>query len=503
MHVADFKPCTFTRQPSRPQSGQTTLMRQLRQWVRLIHKLGQLGTAEEFLDGCHDRTDIDERLGGHLVLILGSHSFANHTFHTGQADAELVLEQFTDAADTAVAEMINIILASIALDHIQKIVYRRDNIRAVKNPIAVITHSIGADHLDRCSVLFLGHDFHHFHLAEHAALLQDCDGFLVDKGIPLDNDFTGFRIHDRPFRTMALEAVFPGEFLIQLVTSDLRQIITAGIIKEVAEQGRAAFFCRRFAGTELFINSDECFFCILRFILLERLFDMDIIIEKLHDFFIGREPQRTDEVRHGHLAVTVDTDGNNAVGIGFQFDPRAAVRNELGGIDFLPESVHFLFVVYAGRADKLGNNNTFGAIDNKCARVRHNREIAHEKIMLLDFAGFLIDELDFDLQRSGISSISRLAFIDAVLFFLEIVFAEMQRPFMSTILDRRNIRKYIPQPFFTEPFVRFGLQIEQMGHPQNFLRSGVGISFLSTYLDGSEHFAVRHSTPHPFLPYKI
>lgn len=39
--------------------------------------------------------------------------------------------------------------------------------------------------------------------------------------------------------------------------------------------------------------------------------------------------------------------------------------------------------------------------------------------MLLDFAGFLIDELDFDLQRSGISSISRLAFIDAVLFFLE------------------------------------------------------------------------------------
>lgn len=98
--------------------------------------------------------------------------------------------------------------------------------------------------------------------------------------------------------------------------------------------------------------------------------------------------------------------------------------------------------------------------------------------MLLDFAGFLIDELDFDLQRSGISSISRLAFIDAVLFFLEIVFAEMQRPFMSTILDRRNIRKYIPQPFFTEPFVRFGLQIEQMGHPQNFLRSGVGISFL-------------------------
>lgn len=123
--------------------------------------------------------------------------------------------------------------------------------------------------------------------------------------------------------------------------------------------------------------------------------------------------------------------------------------------------------------------------------------------MLLDLAGFLIDKLDFDLQRSGISSISRLAFIDAVLFFLEIVFAEMQRPFMSTILDRRNIRKYIPQPFFTEPFVRFGLQIEQMGHPQNFLRSGVGISFLSTYLDGSEHFAVRHSTPHPFLPYKI
>ena len=54
-------------------------------------------------------------------------------------------------------------------------------------------------------------------------------------------------------------------------------------------------------------------------------------------------------------------------------------------------------------------------------------------------------------------------------------------------------------------FYRFGLidvpddAKEKMGHPQNLLRSGVGISFLFTYTDGSEHFAVGHSTPHPFL----
>ena len=186
--------------------------------------------------------------------------------------------------------MIDIIGATVALDHIQKIVYRRDNICTVENPVAVITHPVGTDYLDRRSVLLLCHDFHHFHLAEHAAFLQDRDGFLINKGISLDNDFSGFRIHDRSFRTVALEPVFPGEFLIQLIPADFRQIITAGIIKEIAEQGRTAFFCCRFAGAELFVNSDERFSCILCFILLERLFDMDIIIEELHDFFIGREP---------------------------------------------------------------------------------------------------------------------------------------------------------------------------------------------------------------------
>ena len=46
-------------------------MRQLAKRVVLIHELGQLGGAEELLDGGGDGPDIDEGLGGDHVQVLG------------------------------------------------------------------------------------------------------------------------------------------------------------------------------------------------------------------------------------------------------------------------------------------------------------------------------------------------------------------------------------------------------------------------------------------------
>lgn len=62
MNVADFEPCAFTGQTTGAEGGETALMSQLCQRVRLVHELGQLGASEEFADGCHHRADIDQRL---------------------------------------------------------------------------------------------------------------------------------------------------------------------------------------------------------------------------------------------------------------------------------------------------------------------------------------------------------------------------------------------------------------------------------------------------------
>ena len=42
------------------------------QRVGLVHELGELGGAEELLDGGHDRADVDEALGRDLVDVLGA-----------------------------------------------------------------------------------------------------------------------------------------------------------------------------------------------------------------------------------------------------------------------------------------------------------------------------------------------------------------------------------------------------------------------------------------------
>ena len=91
------------------QSGQAALVGKTGQRVGLVHELGQLGGAEELLDGRHDGTDVDEALRGDLVDVLGAHALADHALHTAHTDTELVGHQLADGADAAVAEVIDVV----------------------------------------------------------------------------------------------------------------------------------------------------------------------------------------------------------------------------------------------------------------------------------------------------------------------------------------------------------------------------------------------------------
>ena len=95
VNVADLETCTVTAQTAGAQSGQTALVGQFSQRVVLIHELGQRRRTEELLDGCHHRADVDQSLRGDdaLILALQGHAFTDDALHTGEADAELVLQQ--------------------------------------------------------------------------------------------------------------------------------------------------------------------------------------------------------------------------------------------------------------------------------------------------------------------------------------------------------------------------------------------------------------------------
>ena len=119
--------------------------------------------------------------------------------------------------------------------------------------------------------------------------------------------------------------------------------------------------------------------------------------------------------------------------------------------------------------------------------------------MFFQFAGFFVFQTDLDVQRCRIVHIFRLALLNIVFALTEIIIAEMKCPLVCTILNRGNICKYIFETLSAEPFIGLCLQIEQMWHLQDFLRSGIGVSLLLANLHRSEHLAFGHSSPHPFI----
>ncbi len=104
VHVSHFEARALAVQAAGAQSGQTALVRQLGQRVRLVHELGQRGRSEELLDAAATGRMLMRLCG---VISLGSwmrHALANDALHTGKTDAELVLQQLAHAAHAAVAE---------------------------------------------------------------------------------------------------------------------------------------------------------------------------------------------------------------------------------------------------------------------------------------------------------------------------------------------------------------------------------------------------------------
>src|ERR1700677_1973759 len=110
VHVADFEACALTRQTTRPKAGEAARVRDLREWVGLVHELRELRGAEELTNRGHNWLGVDEIVrhrGRHLLV--DRHLFLDGALHADKADTELVLHQLTDGANAAVAKVIDVV----------------------------------------------------------------------------------------------------------------------------------------------------------------------------------------------------------------------------------------------------------------------------------------------------------------------------------------------------------------------------------------------------------
>ena len=130
---------------------------------------------------------------------------------------------------------------------------------------------------------------------------------------------------------------------------------------------------------------------------------MHVLTEQIEDFLIRLPAECAHQNRRRHFAVPIDTDGDRPIGIRFQFDPRAAIRNHLTAVNVFAEAVLLARKIHARRTDELRDDDTLGAIDDEGPRRGHDGEIAHEKIRIfLDFSRFMIDETRTHAKRRAV-----------------------------------------------------------------------------------------------------
>ena len=126
--VSNLETCAVSRETARAEGRESSLVRELRERVVLVHELRELRRTEELFDRRRDRLDVNQGLRRNLADVLGRHALSDHALHAGQTDAVLVLQELADRADAAVAKVVNVIGRADALFDLHVVVDRSKNV---------------------------------------------------------------------------------------------------------------------------------------------------------------------------------------------------------------------------------------------------------------------------------------------------------------------------------------------------------------------------------------
>ncbi len=128
VYVSNFKACALTGQTAWAECRDTTLVRDLRQRVVLVHKLRQLAGTKELFHCCGDRLGVDHILRHQGIQIAQRQTLFHRTLYTYQANAELVFRHFANGTDTTVAEVVDIVHFAFTVTDIDELLHHFDDV---------------------------------------------------------------------------------------------------------------------------------------------------------------------------------------------------------------------------------------------------------------------------------------------------------------------------------------------------------------------------------------
>ena len=377
------------------------------QRVRLAHELRELRGAEELLHGRDDRADVDDRLRGDRIGVLGGEALADHALHPVEPDAEGVLDQLADRAEAAVAEVL--VLVEVILDRLTR--GERQLGRVVLDRVLLV------------DLLELGLE----DLRQGDQLADQRDDVVLGEDARVEVD-----VEVEP--------------CVQLVAADAGEVVALRVEEELLHQRPGGVHRRRLAGPLLLEQLDQ------RALLglgglgvgLDRVADVDGVVEELHDLLVRDVAHRAQQDGDRQLALAVDAGVDAALLVDLELQPGAAGRHQVGDEDLLL-AVLRLHHVGAGGADELRYDHALGAVDDERAAIGHPREVAHEDGLLADLTRVAVLEGDGDVQGPRVGDVLLAALGDGMRGVVELEIAEDDRKVPRVVLDRGDVVDRVPQ----------------------------------------------------------
>ena len=522
MDVADVEVRPLAAQTAGAEGRHTALVRELGQGVGLVHELGERRGAEELLDGRGDGADIYEALRGDDVEVLQGHALADDALHAGEAYAELVLQQLAHAADAAVAEVVYVVRRADAVSKAAEIVHRGEHVvhdyvlgdedvdvvlyGLFELVALVLLQELAQDdepdllvHADlgRVEVHEVGHVDHAVGEDAHVPAVgaerdvRDAAGVEIlgplagEDLARLGDELAGDGVGDGGGQLVADEPAGQAELLVELVAAHGEEVVAAAVEEEAVEQRLGALHRRGIARAQLAVDLEQGVLARDEAVLVQRGDDALVVGEDLLELLAGHasgdgvaqagQPgvglirvvaaHGLQEEGDGQLAVFVYADVEDVVRVRLILQPGAVVGDDGGAVGGDLGLVRLLVVVHAGGADDLRDDDALGAVYHEGAARGHEREVAHEDLLLLDLLRLLVAETHAHLERSGIRGVARLALLLGILGLLvHGVVHEAQLQVARVVRDRVHVAEHLAQARVEEPLVGLLLDLQEVRH---------------------------------------
>ena len=417
----------LAREASGAERREPPAVRQAGKRVRLVHELRELRRTEELLESCLNRPDVDDRLGGDRVDVLGRHALAHDALHAVQANPECLLDQLANRAQAPVSEVL--VLVELLVDGVAP---ERDGLGGVVLGVMRDSELVG----------------------QRNQTLDERDN-VVDR----ENADTLGHVDLEP--------------LVQLVAADLGEVVALRVEEEAPQQVASVLERRRLPGPLLLEHLDDRLLLAGGGVLLKRVDDVGRVVEVLEDLLVRaeveRDPvraalgwQRPQERRHRELPLAVDARVQDALLVDLKLQPGAPGRHQVGR-EHLLGGILRLHQIGAGAAHELRHDHALSAVDDERPGIRHHWEVPHENGLLADLPGVLVDEADSHGERGLIREVLLSAVADVELRLAEPILAELDGERSGVVLDRRDVVDRFAQALRKEPREGGLLDIDEVG----------------------------------------